>query len=280
VSDALWLQNLDPRTSTSIYDLETQHTSEMKGMYLAEWIFSPGGRYLSVFERRGRIYDRYTDVTYTLPVHSARVYRIVAYNWHPDAAWLVTVDHLCIAGDCPAILRYGVTNSQGSYWRELGDADVNWLPGQVDVSKLAPGTPESVLLAPEIIDRSVEFSYGSEDQTLQAVCDDPDETEMHIQNRETGDILYTLHDDQTCRASGGTVQIGVSPDGNLLAVGSPSIASFATLWDINTGKLLARFNCTCFEMHFSDDSKQLFTRASSAMLVWDVEKVLEQAAVR
>jgi WD40 repeat protein len=75
------------------------------------------------------------------------------------------------------------------------------------------------------------------------------------------------------------LHIGVSPDGRLLALGSRYADSFATLWDAKTGKLLARFNCTCFEMRFSADGTQLFTRASSAMLTWDVAKLLERAAV-
>jgi WD40 repeat protein len=278
----LLLQDIRYREPLTIYDLNSKSISAISDFEINNWIFSPSGHYAAIFNRIGSVFDWSTQARYPLPVHSARVDRVVSYNWHPDEAWLISVDLLCIAGGCPGIFRYGVTDPNGHYWRELEDAEVAWLPPQVDVTKLPKGAPESVLLAPENIDYDVEFMYGSEDRSLYIICVVGDQRAFHILERDTDNLLYQLQDMGLCHGEGegGAVHVDLSPDGQLLAMAPRYVDTDATLWDVNSGQLLARFNCTCFEMNFSDDGKKLFARASSAMLTWDVTKILESSAVR
>jgi WD40 repeat protein len=229
-------------TPVQIYNLGTHQTSENHDFSVVRSVYSPSGRYLAVTGMAGSVIDILSGASYVLPVHSASVYNKTRFSWDRGENWLITEDYLCIAGDCPAILRYAVTNPQGSYWRELEDSEVNWLPDQVDESQLPVGAPESVLLPPETIDRDVEFRYGSQDETHRAGCDPDDPNALLIQERATDKVLYSLHNSQPCFGAGGGVYIVVSPDGTLLALGPRFADSYATLWDVKTGKLLTRFN--------------------------------------
>jgi WD40 repeat protein len=278
-SQTLQFQNEFLDSPILTIDTRTGRISEIDTFTIMRTAYSPSGRFLATAGRDGDILDLQTGRTYTLPIHSASVYNKVGHIWSPREDWLITVDHLCISGGCPAILRYAVTNPTGTYWRELENAEVSWLPMQVNVSNLPPGVSESVLLAPETVDRSVEFAYGSEDNTLQVGCDPADEYAFLIYERATGNLLYRLRDTVPCAGAGGGVNIGLSPNGKLLAVAARYSSNVSKLWDVTTGQLLARLNCTCFEMQFSEDGSQLFARASSAMLVWDVAKVLQHAGI-
>jgi WD40 repeat protein len=276
-SQSLEFENDTAQKPVQTINVDTNQTDESDTFTVIRSAYSPSGRYLATAGMAGTVIDTTDQTTYVLPIHSASVYNKTQFLWDSSEEWLITEDYLCIAGDCPAILRYAVTNPQGTYWRELEDSKAAWLPLQVNVSKLPPGAPESILLAPERIDRNVEFQYGSEDQSLKAGCDPEDAFVLLIQERDSGKTLYRLHDTQPCSGEGGDVYIGVSPDGRLLALASRYVDSTATLWHLPDGELAARINCTCFDMEFSPDSSELFTRASSAMLIWDVEKILAHA---
>lgn len=173
-----------------------------------------------------------------------------------------------------------MTNAEGTYWRELTACVVSfpcigWLPTQVDVTQLPAGFDESVLLAPIEIDRNIEYieGYGAVNTTI--YCDPVDEL---WKVREDGIEVAQLHMVRECREYEHDVHVAVSPDNTILVLAYP--IDFAEVWDLQSGKRLMRLNVQTLGINFSDDGSRLYTRSRRAILVWDVNEILERAGMR
>src|SRR5690606_6174628 len=120
--------------------------------------FSPSGHYLVVngdFYDPAKVIDLTSGNVSSLPIHSSSTMGKQVFEWSSDEEWLVTGDSTCIAGGCPAYLGVGVTNREGTFWREMGvcfGLCVHWVPTQVDVTQLITGSAEAVRIEPTEID--------------------------------------------------------------------------------------------------------------------------------
>lgn len=262
------------------YDPDTQSSTQTTLDWPLSWDvtkYSPGERYLTrgSFGHPLQIIDRLTSKIIELPISSNATVTEQNIRWHPDERWLIKGDANYMT-DGSGFRLIGVTNIDGTIWREIGacyftDHCANWLPPQVDVDSLPAGASESVLPAPDVMDRSVEFTFDQvKDNLLTLNCDTPDD----VLSDATGAIQYTLHGGLLCHGVVRDVHVGLSPDGHLLAT-VPRAAGQILLWDAKTGTLLTRPNAIGFNVFFSQDGHKLYVRSWRALSTWDVAKLLD-----
>ena len=72
------------------------------------------------------------------------------------------------------------------------------------------------------------------------------------------------------------VSYAVSHDGNLLA-SFDVYEPFVKLWNLATGNQITLLNTEGFEISFSANDKELYTRTSNAIVTWNVEEALRYA---
>ncbi len=264
------------------YDLATSLMTVIEEIPTIEaTVRSPDGRYLVDRGLETTSLDTWNNIAYPLPVHSATTNGRAVFRWHSDSNWLITADTRC-ASDCwytPDLL--GVVSADGAVWRELVNCDAgnlcgDWLPDQVDVAKLPPGSAQSVIPAPVAVDYNVEFAWGKpETSPYYMTCLVPGGYTILLRNSATDEIVFVLNNEHPCQEwLILSTEADFSPDGRLLLL----FWNDATLWDIQENKPLLRLNCACFSGAFSEDGSQLFTRTSRAMLTWDVAELLRSIA--
>jgi hypothetical protein len=254
---------------------------------LGDVIESPSGRYRvkNDFSTEMDILDSYTGRVIHLPPHTEQNIPNKTLKWDRTEKWLIRAVSPCVAGGCEGpYARFGVSDIAGTVWRQLGGCEFNstcidWLPAQVDVGKMPPGKPLSVLLAP----LKITFFRSDEDMYLASVLENATSTCFKdspwrvIQLREANTRLYYLYQKTPCMAVGipDNVAVAISPDNQLLVMAGVGRAT--TIWEISSGTLLTTLNTDGFRLSFSPDGRWLYTQDYGAMLVWDVSRILAQS---
>jgi hypothetical protein len=209
------------------------------------------------------------------------------YLWSPKEEYILTLSGTAASDGC-GWSAIGITNSQGSLWRELGnslwdDASVGWLPDRVNVSNLPPGQPEPVLLDP-ISYEPDNIMWGIYEENLpeiRLVCDGE---LIRITDGETGNTLFQLDGSQTdeCLNHSSSDEIGrktpiaYAPQHELLAT---SFDSYVTIWSTrsNPAVPVLRLNTYGYELEFTPDGSQLRARNLNAWKIYDVASILAYA---
>jgi hypothetical protein len=250
---------------------------------------SPSGHYT------GHGYDRELMDTETgnpipLPIHSDGVGKApIAARWHPSEKWVLLGYNQCVT-ESTCIGGVSILGINSLINRELGSCGfgvgcVDWLPEQVDIRKLPPGSPESVQPAPIRYDYfndtvDPEFSPGTDEPYVLA-CDVTNNTYSLVQDKTTRATVFVLKNAAECPSSDmvGIFPFALSPDGRWYAADTGiGLNERTALFDAATGERLATLNVDGWELAFSPDGKRLTTRTTNARLIWDVEQVLSITA--
>jgi hypothetical protein len=255
-----WEFNPETSTSISVYPVEGDPS------YLD---FSPSGRYVYEFYSRAVLNlsngDRISTAT-----HSSNVAQTNTAIWDKTENWLIRGDNQTVSGGGWGFDRFGVTNSTGTFWRELGGCYpgpvcAGWVP---DTVKLSSGAPVSVLLAPENREDHVQSILGfNSPDSLDCNLKTPHELLLTV-----GKLHYTLHTPTLCTPFDSTSpNTAISTDGKLLATSDDYVG--ITLWDLKRGLPLGTVNSFGYEMTFSADDTHLTARSRAAVLTWDISKI-------
>lgn len=109
-------------------------------------------------------------------------------------------------------------------------------------------------------------------------CDEANANIWWIADRSTDRRLYSLPLGRACTLGEEEYPIifGVSSNERWLALGAEDSVTF---WDLERGEQLYKLPTGGYELWFSNDSSRLYTRSRRAILVWDVNEILERAGV-
>ncbi len=269
------------RPITGDYDVETGtivYTPLTVTFYNTMHYASPNGRYVTRVSAPSITEDTWTGEVVEFPIHSGATVLQQAMSWDTSSGWLIKGEANFLA-DGTGYRLFGVTNVEGTYWRELTGCYftsncLGWLSLHVDVSQLPTGSAESVLLAPIEFDRNVEYSYGIGEGNAVLYCDLDDKT---WKVRVDGEIIEPLQVERECDDYERRVFAAISPDRRLLIFASS--ADLAEVWNIETGERVMYLNVRTQEIKFSEDGTRLYTRSRRALLVWDVNEILRRTGI-
>ncbi|MCI0709928.1 MAG: hypothetical protein L0154_07170 [Chloroflexi bacterium] len=134
------------------YNLTTQQGQFYQFNTRLHPLMSANGAYYVSVSGETTIFRLISGEQVPIPRHSGAYFyandvTLYSARWHPTSNWLVTG----VAHDQSAYLPASVISADGKVYRELGScyACVDWLPEQVDLANLPPGTPTSVVDVPD-----------------------------------------------------------------------------------------------------------------------------------
>ncbi|HEX2907486.1 MAG TPA: hypothetical protein VHO69_11530 [Phototrophicaceae bacterium] len=247
---------------------------------------SPSGRYrIESVGPESTLIDTVTGQHFDLPVHTESTRGEHVFNWHPSEKWIFRGDSVLLAGGHSPYRRLGITNLYGTLWRQLGGCYFNatclgWLPEQVDIQRLPPSAPESVLFAPlEIYVLDTMREYTSRPIPNATLRCDADNNWLLIQDHGDGHKPGSpLQLNRECADPGKEerVVVAIHPDHSILVMCWGY--SFASVWELASGRLLTTLNTGGLKMFFNADGSRLYTYEMGGILVWDVDKILARYA--
>ncbi|MEP6988233.1 MAG: hypothetical protein ABI970_21695 [Chloroflexota bacterium] len=216
------------------------------------------------------------------------------YEWTKAEDYVITLDGNLIAGGGCGSAILGVTNPQGSLWRELGGCTwahppcVGWLPQQVGVTSLPEGASKPVQLDP------VKIDYGG---SIQAYDIDPAEAHLlnlhcnqdlsaALRDPTTKATLYTLKNivcpyrsyDAFFPENGIDIVVAEDPVHHLLATyGAWSVG--VTMWQLHDKSYepILKLSTQGLTLEFTDHNERLRARNFNGWKIYSVADILAAA---
>ncbi len=203
--------------------------------------------------------------------------RPIDVRWHSDEVWALFGYQRCFT-DCSMVGGVNVVNVVDGTRRELSQCGfrpscIDWLPNDVDVSRLPIAQNQSVLPAPISYDFAVETDLLVDRSELNPLetCDPLTDKKVHILDPKTQQTIFILPINPVPNCTDGwnphPTNFALSHDGKIFAWRN-------TLFDAHTGAMLAFVNANGWELAFSADDTQLSMRSVNARMVWDVQELL------
>lgn len=252
---------------------------------------SPSGIYTAYGLHPPKLIDNRTGKTIDLPVHTqATICR--DYLWTSDEVYTITLDGTLLAGGGCASAAMGVTNPQGTLWRELGRCSwdhppcIGWLPSNVDLQALPSGSSKPIQLDPTRIDydRYAETILPSKEHPLKWFCD-ANSTAVIRDTKSRTDLYTLVH-----------IECPYNPHNNLIAskgipvaaAEDPSHQLLATytnysnerggvmIWKLGVDNYqpILRLNTLGLQLEFTPDNQYLRARNYNGWKVYSVADIL------
>jgi hypothetical protein len=294
ISEQEWEQLYDiARTSGSN---ASDHDNNFKRLPDSNNMPSPDGRYVPDDQSWGSWIDTQTGQRIRFPGNSsAAVPESVGSYWHPDSEWVFLGYEWCFAGCGLVVGRVNIFNPASGHVREIADCHshptcVNWLPEQVNIEELPPGRSTSLLPEPESIDYRTGFAAENDGLTfiledvathvLMCNLESQPRSMTLVQNETTGEIDFILPSGEACNfiqegeayvPEMRAIFFALSPDNRYYAITNQiGNTEYTSLFDAQTGELIATLNIYGIRLEFSDDSVTLITWGRYAIATWDI----------
>lgn len=279
----------EPVTSEEYTEHDMPYIVEERDFY-DDYEMSPSGLYEVNGWRPALLTNLNTNEAVALPQHTQATSTCRKYLWSADEQHLLTIGGTLVSGGGCSDAVMGVTDSSGALWRELGRCSwdyppcAGWLPEQVNVDAMPPGSDEPVQLDPVRIEYEDEpvFVMGiAVEVTSELRCAERSSNgAAEIVNIQTEEKQYALTG-VTCMD--GLVEYGLpiltayDPVHDLLATfdsaGNYSGVDIWT-WDGEGYRRVLPLDTQGFDLEFTEDGEYLRARNVIGWKVYAVEDIL------
>lgn len=251
---------------------------------------SPSGLY-EIDQRPNVIRNQITGEVSVLPEHT-QVRGCRVFQWSADERFIITLRGYDSCGVLISVM--GVTDYRGLLWREIGscswgEPSCGWLPKQVDLQSLPPGSPEPIQLDPIYIEKyeSSETSLMAENY-LGLQCHERGtasilDNEMQQTLYELSYSLYCSYPAYIWMPDRTELIVAYDPVNDLLATYCSCLYDRVIVWtrgENNVYKPLLPLNSYGGELMFVQGGRYLSARNGFSWKVYAVEDILEAAARR
>jgi hypothetical protein len=285
----------EPVTADEFLPHRSESAFETDDNVYREYGLSPSGRY-EVADQSNLLHDNELDIEIPLPRHSQGT-TCRAYHWSADEGYIITLDGTLVAGGGCAGAVLGITDSQASFWRELGGCSwdvppcVDWLPAQVDPDSLPPGQPQPIQLDPVAYEFTEQPNFGTiipEDVQFHLRCEVGGENFIpRILDALSGDELFILSDDEPCPYNWRErypddmqpLIAAYDPVNHLWVMSNGYSGNGVSVWKIcdEVGIPIKRLSTSGYELEFTPDGLRLRSRNALAWEIFDVADILRTA---
>jgi hypothetical protein len=269
---------------------------EDTGLYSGDSI-SPSGTYKMHGDHRPTLTDTRTGQTIALPRHTQST-MCRNYLWSKNEQFMITMDGSLIAGGGCGAAVMGITNPQGTLWRELGGCSwddppcVGWLPERVDVDALPNGSFKPIQLDPI----KIEYDTGEPIYMI-------DPAKAHVLNfRCNQDSTADIRDDHTQKViyqltgtmcpynlynrlmpeEGVPVVVAEDPVHHLLVTYVYVQGVGVSVWILHNGHYepMLKLNVQGLTLEFTDHGERLRVRNPNGWKIYAVADILAAASAK
>ncbi len=258
---------------------------------------SPSGAFTTYGNHPPKLVDNRTGKMIDLPVHTqATICR--DYLWTSDEVYMITLDGNLQAGGGCGSAAMGVTNAQGTLWREMGLCSwhhppcIGWLPSNVDLQALPSGSSKPIQLDPTRIDydRSASSILPSKEHPMKWFCDT--NSTAVIRDTKTKTALYTLAntkcpynlDNDSIASKGIPVAAAEDLSHQLLATYTnySNERIGVMLWKLigDNYQPILKLNTPGLQLEFTSDNQYLRARNFNGWKIYSVADILAYASAQ